>query len=1355
MKKHIFACAFAVLSAGSFSAQNEQPDWSTMMKDPSRSFEEKSELHRSFWPTAPAERGQGFKQFERFRWLYETRISEEGTLPTGPDIVRTWEELNSFSSGRSPMGNWNPMGPILDNVTTRDHIEGVGRTSALAFHPIDPDRMICGTPAGGIWLSSDGGQSWTTNTDWLPTLGVSSILYHPENTDLIFAGTGDRDAFDSPGMGVMKSTDGGITWEFANTGIEDITIGSLRYISTYNALIAGTNEGIFRSTDLGETWTQASSNTYDFRDVELHPTNSDIAYATGSGRFYRSADGGVSWILTQDGITSGTRMVIAVTPADPERVYVCRSNTYEFTGFFRSDDAGLTFTQISNEPNILGWAADGSSNGGQAWYDLCIETDWNDADIIYVGGIRMKKSEDGGATWLDINPNYIHVDQHELVISPHSTELYVCNDGGLYRYVNQTDWLDISQGMVCGQIYKLGQNPINPNETLTGFQDNGTAEFNGAIWQRRGGGDGFECIYDYTDPTWRYGSIYYGAVYRTSPDFINQKIAENGHLGITESGAWSSPYTLHPSNDSTMFLGMKNVWRSRNVKTANNDSIVWEKISNNLMGSNTENMIALKFSYADHNILYATKAQRRLARTSNALADEVLWTNLSANLPSSLQPVTCVETHPTDTNTVYIGFNRNVWKSIDGALSWTNLTADFPDVQVNTIVMDTASAMESLYIGTDLGIYYTDNLLGEWISFNDGFPMSSRVTELEIYYGNNPSEHRLKAATYGRGLWESDLYATETYTFAPVALLRNLYATNEVFGEFDADVVFYRNLELVDMIGLTPDDFFVENGSVVQLTGGDSQFVVRVSPDSFGEVKLYLDTNSAQDEMNNGNFASDTLLLMYVPASAPFGPLGPGGVGDDASVTLWLRGDQGVDVIGGNQPLDGMSVQSWNSIAGAVDYSADQSSTSEMPLYVESENGIAGKPAIQFDGENDYLLASGVVPGRSISAYIMVEAGSIAFNDHGWFASARVPNGYLLHPWKDESRYHSEILDLNGDYSGSPVYHIGDGAAPHIYGFLYDQDDLHQVFFTLFDDNLWPFPGIASGVRDATTPIDIRMGWDFDDRFGEGKIGEHILYNRRLFISHHTIVNNYLASRYGIDLGPQRKYHHVLQAEEVIGIGRESEFDFHEMAQGRGIIELSQPTSLDNEDYLLIGQDEGSTIRVENVYPLVSPRMQRTWGASVTSDIGLVKLRVALDQLNEFSNAGVIVANGQAFLPGQAVSFFPFEIVGDFAEVMVEFPSESVFTIGEQPSVSVEEWSQVTVQLYPNPVSDVLEIVLGNTSSENFSFVLTNPIGQEVLRQDIKGRKGQIGVSHLASGVYFARIIVNNHSGKMIPVMIR
>ncbi|MFM2228284.1 MAG: hypothetical protein RL664_1627, partial [Bacteroidota bacterium] len=357
----------------------------------------------SAWPQRPTQRGQGYKPLERFKWLMETHADANGKMLNGRETLELWAALKNYSGQRSISGNWQPLGPILDDVTTRENIEGVGRVSCIAFHPTDPNVMLVGTPAGGIWKSTNGGGSWTTNTDDLPTLGVSSIAFDPLNPNVVFAGTGDRDAGDAPGMGVLRSDDSGDTWNFVNVGISSRTVGAMIVCNDQSSsIVIATDLGIRRSTDGGATWVQVSSNTFEYKDMAQHPTEPNILYATGAGRFYRSEDFGLTWAQSNSGVSNGTRMCVAVNPAEPDAVYLLRTNTYSYTGTFKSEDRGLTFTQMSNSPNIMGWAADGSSSGGQAWFDLCLEGDPLIANVIYCGGIRLKKSVDGGITWQDI-----------------------------------------------------------------------------------------------------------------------------------------------------------------------------------------------------------------------------------------------------------------------------------------------------------------------------------------------------------------------------------------------------------------------------------------------------------------------------------------------------------------------------------------------------------------------------------------------------------------------------------------------------------------------------------------------------------------------------------------------------------------------------------------------------------------------------------------------------------------------------------------------------------------------------------------------------------------------------------------
>jgi hypothetical protein len=1321
----------------------QHPDWAAEMKRSDLSFEEICDLNKLLWPVAPDQPGQGYKQFQRWKWLWENRLQDDGTLPSGSDVIRIWQELNSYTASRSMEGNWYPQGPILDELTSRENIDGVGRTSALAFHPANPSILLAGTPAGGLWRSEDGGLNWTTNTDWFPTLGVSSIIFDPVDPSIVYAGTGDRDAADALGMGVIKSTDGGINWDFSNVGIEDLSVGALRILPGSGVIIAGTNDGIFRSADNGVSWEYVSSNSVDYRDIEVHPTNPNIVYATGAGKFFRSLDGGLEWDWVQEGINSGTRMVIAVTPAAPDRVYVLSSTTFEFKAMYMSDNSGETFTEMSEEPNILGWSADGSSDGGQAWYDLGMEADHEDPNVVYVGGIRLKKSIDQGVTWSDINPNYVHVDQHELIVSPHDQDLYVCNDGGIYHYVANDEWKDISTGLVNGQIYRIGQSVHNPYKVLNGFQDNGTSEFNGASWQRRGGGDGFECLYDHTDENWRYGSIYYGQIYRTNENVINEKICGQDELDITESGAWSTPYFLAPWDENILFVGLKNVWRCNNIKTPNRDDIVWTKVSANLGGNDLTDLNNIETCKSNIDIMYASEGNRKLFRSNNINSETPTWITLSNSLPVFNTPVLAIETHPTDSNIVYISYRQDVYKSVDMGDSWLNMTETFPDITINSIVYDTAGVEEALYIGTDMGIYYKDATMSEWIPYNNGFPTSARVTELEIYYAADHSQSRLKASTYGRGLWESDLYGSSTTLFPAIALLSSDEPSQEVFGSFDLELSFYKNLSSVEVTGLEIEDIYIENATVENLSGGPENFNLSITPTDFGFIKIHVGDSVVTDEDELPNFHSDTLLFVFSPVPDPFGPFGPGGVGDETSLSFWLKADENT-FDNGNIPVseNGQQVEQWRDVVNN-EYVAMQTTDSRKPELWTAENGINGNPALKFDGDNDWLSLEQVVPGRSISGYMMVEGDSIEWNDHGWFASSREPNGYLMHPWKSSSQYSVEMYDLDDNSSGSPIYYIGDASAPHIYGFIYQQEDLFQAFQTIFDDKVYDFNGIDVGLRDNTTPIDIRIGWDYEQRYGAGKIAEHFIYNRKLYNTHHILVANYMSAKYAVDLGLLSRYHHPNQHLNVFGIGRTTEYDYHTDAQGRGIIRFSNPSDLDNEEYLLCGHDNLGLNFVAGGYPISSERTERTWGYTRTGDPGSVLVRVLASELENTTGLGLIVVDTDEFQPGQSPDYYPLVLDGEYLVSTVSFPEHGVFTIGVEPTVSIEDLNFASAVFFPNPTEETVNIQLNQVWPDFWDLVLYDNLGRSVKTQRFSGKNGSISISDLAPGMYVAEIKVN------------
>ena len=733
------------------------PYWIDMMQDPEANFFTAREAFNAYWNDRPITRGCGWKVFKRWEYWMQSRIEADGSLP---DPGKTYQEYTEYQkNNRSASGDWVNLGPSLIPLPGPAGYEGLGRLNNIAFHPTDLDIWYVGAPSGGLWMTTDGGNTWETHTDTLPTLGVSSIIINHNNPDIIFIGSGDRDAGDAPGLGVFKSTDGGLTWTESSTGMGNKTVGEmLQHPTNHQILLAATNGGIFRSTDLGNNW--SLTQVGNFKDIDFKPNDPNIVYAAAGADFYRSADNGVTWTQITSGLTGGQRGTIDVTPANPDYVYFVPSNSGSgFKGLYRSTDAGLTFSTRSTTPNILDWSCDGSGTGGQGWYDLSLAVDPGNPEIIFVGGVNIWRSTNGGTTWSIVGHWYggcsvaeVHADIHMLKFSPYDGNLYTCNDGGIYHSGDGgTTWIDHTETMTIGQIYKLGQAQTVREKVINGFQDNGTYTYALPSWLATGGGDGMECAFDYEDASWSYHTIYYGQTYRKYNNSAEVKIAGENVNGITESGAWVTPFALSVTDPGTMFIGFKNIWRSDNIKESN---ITWDKISDFGTGNNCA---VIKQSSADPDIFYVSRYDNRFFRSDDITDIYPTWTEITSFLPASGYP-TDVETHPDDPETVYITIDHKVFKSTNKGLTWTDISGTLPDIATNTIVYYDY-APEGLYLGTDAGVFYRDATMSDWISFNEGLPVNVEVTELEIYYDNDSvSMDALRASTYGRGLWSSDLY---------------------------------------------------------------------------------------------------------------------------------------------------------------------------------------------------------------------------------------------------------------------------------------------------------------------------------------------------------------------------------------------------------------------------------------------------------------------------------------------------------------------------------------------------------------------------------------------------------------------
>lgn len=764
---------------------NAQP-WMNDVTDPEPSFFEIQDAFYSYWKDRPIEKGKGYKQFKRWEWYWESRVYADGSFPESSANWDAWKDYRrsqaSASTKNASSANWSFEGPS----TTPGGYNGLGRLNCMAFHPTDANTFWVGSPSGGLWKTTDAGSTWTTNTDDLPVLGVSDIAIDPNNPSTMYIATGDGDpgslsalngtaAGDTKSVGVLKSTDGGATWN--TTGLNwSVTDSKLIRRLVMNPgypleLMAATSDGIWLTVNGGDTWSQAQTGY--FMDLEFKPNNSDTAYAAsyeqgGNSQIYRTIDYGQNWTSVAT-LTDASRINLAVTPAWPNLVDALATNASGgLRGLWYSNTSGASFTEYftgTNSNNLLHSSYNGSGSDGQGHYDLAYAINPVDFNEIWIGGVNAWNSTNGGSSWnlksmwtdhpVD-NPNgvpEVHADKHFIAFHPlQPNTMFECNDGGLYKTTDGgATWTDLSNGLQISQLYRIGVSQSTSDLVMCGLQDNGSRQLSNNAWYERTGGDGMECIIDYSDDNVQYGTYINGVIYRTTNFWSNSTtISDNipGNSANEGSGAWVTPYAIDPVTPSTLYVGYNQVYKTTDMGDT------WTSISQVLPGL----LRSLVVAPSNPNYIYAANFDN-VYRTTDGGLNWFTLSPTSANPNAKISYLSVSETDPMSivlTKSGYVSGDK-VWASSDGGVNWVNQSGSLPNVSVNCIVRENVTAGIGAYVGTDLGVFYTDLNLGDWVPYQLGLP-NVVTTELEISYNDN----KLWAATYGRGLWKSDLYSDPT-----------------------------------------------------------------------------------------------------------------------------------------------------------------------------------------------------------------------------------------------------------------------------------------------------------------------------------------------------------------------------------------------------------------------------------------------------------------------------------------------------------------------------------------------------------------------------------------------------------------
>ncbi len=679
--------------------------------------------------------------------------------------------------------SWRPIGPL--NIG--------GRTLAIAIDPQHPDTVYAGSASGGLWRSDSGGcgpDAWQRVSTGFPVLGVSSVAIDPNDTDVIYIGTGE--VYGSPetfpgisgqrltrgsyGIGILKTTDGGQTWAKSldwtfdqQRGVQDVRIDP----SDSAIVWAATTEGTFQSTDAGATWSRRLDVVM-ATDIAIDPRDSRTVYVACGGMgspghgVYRTRDGGATWQamnLLRPGFTFEGKAKLAMSPSSPNIVYasVGQSNGEIFadeeagTWLFKTVDGGDTWRLVSTEnyAQLQGWYA----------HDLAVHP--TNPDEIWIGGkpFSAYQSTNGGrtvvsaealglfqpapeTTALDLPGSW--ADYHDVQYHPVDPQIiYFANDGGVFRTRDSGRTVEnCSRGYQTTQFYNgTSSSDTDPLLTLGGMQDNSSAAYEGSPdWRRLFLGDGAWTAINQQQNDIIYVSSQFLTLARS-----NDRGAKFRFLPLRRSielTNFIAPFILSSADHSTMYAGSNLVYKSTNAGSS------WFEVNQGRPLS-AEPLIALAGSYQDPNIVYAAtspgKDRGRLFRSSDG---GLTWRDVTQTLPDRFPTDLAVDW--TSDLVVYVTFggfgSSHVFKSTDGGDTWFDIGEGLPDLPTWSVIVD-PDFPDQLVVGNDLSVYLSQDGGATWTDFSEGLPEAIIAMDLTI----SRSNRILRVATHGNGFYEIPL----------------------------------------------------------------------------------------------------------------------------------------------------------------------------------------------------------------------------------------------------------------------------------------------------------------------------------------------------------------------------------------------------------------------------------------------------------------------------------------------------------------------------------------------------------------------------------------------------------------------
>ncbi|MFK7922650.1 MAG: hypothetical protein AB8H47_11875 [Bacteroidia bacterium] len=790
-------------------------------------------------------------EFELTKDPNTNTVPRERLLPAWAEAKRRMSLNASSTRGDITALQWDERGP--NNVG--------GRTRSILIDANDPNgnTIWAGSVSGGLFKSTNiagGDPQWQAIDDLFENLAVNAIAQDPLNPNNIYFGTGEGwfNADALRGLGIWKSSDGGNTW----TQLPSTTNAFFYYtqdlvVDASGVVFAATrNGGLQRSTDGGNTWTRIlgsglqGANNNSAADIEI-AANGDMYCTLGvqnSGGIYKSTDSGNNWNRLSAGLPSSgfERIEIACAPSDVNRLYALfqSSSSSECLGIYRSDNAGDSWTAVDN-PSAVGMS---SFTRNQAWFDLICAVDPNNPDVVWIGGVDLLRSNNGGQSWTQMTQwfggsglPYVHADQHQIVYAPgNSSIMYFGNDGGVWRSNNGGN--TIVEKNIGYNVTQFYSGAIHPNAGedyfIGGTQDNGTQQFTQPglnATNRAYGGDGGFAHIDEDEPNIQITATTYQNYRLTTNSWQNSTGMGSG----TQDGSFINPSDYDgEANILYAAYASGQIYRISNIGAARSETA----ISISEFGGGR--IRHLNVSPNAPNRVFVGLSNGRVVRVDNAHTANPTATRLNpSGGPGG--SISCIAMENGDDNHLLVTASNygivSVWETYDAGGTWFNREGDLPDMPVRWALFNPNDDNQAV-LATELGVWVTESLNApnvEWVPSANGMP-NTRVSMLQIR-----NDQTVLAATFGRGFFTTTSLELPALTVLPTQAFLTESSTS---GRID-DCNGYREVQIALILNGPPaesvpvvleidpsstvdvDDYVISPSNIIILPAGviDTQYV--------------------------------------------------------------------------------------------------------------------------------------------------------------------------------------------------------------------------------------------------------------------------------------------------------------------------------------------------------------------------------------------------------------------------------------------------------------------------------------------------------------------------------------------------